>query len=192
MIGHDFIKDTSLDIPMPVFRTRRWEGPASESIGGLEDLREVLLSDLNPKKRIRSRTGRFLDEYEYVVACDSQVHRRQTTFVVGVVVRQYGHGGWGYYWKYHTKPLAPTFDGTWLRLWHEVVLTASIATEIADIEGLVGVDLYTELDFNGEQPTISNKVLKVAEGYLKGFGFRTRVKPNAWCATFYAGRESCH
>lgn len=170
----------------PLFKTRRWG--SLDVIGDYDALVKVVHRDLDPENRHKTVSGRVIDDYELVVATDSQVIGRKTCFVTGVVVKPIGTGAWGYYWKsFFSKGHRP--ENTEERLWEEVELTCQIATPLIHIEDTFpNVELWAELDFNGVKKTRSNRLLSAAVSYLNGYGLRVRAKPVAWCATFYTGR----
>ena len=175
-----------LIIGTPLFKTRRWG--FAQVIGGIDELCDQLRDDMDLTKRPTTITGRPLDAFELVVSCDSQVHRNKTDYATAVVVKPLGTGAWGYYWSASCEVIYP--KETEKRLWEEIELIYQIAVELKDLETeLVNVELWTEIDFNSEKDTRSHRLVPAAVGYLTGKGgFRVRAKPEAWCATFYAGR----
>ena len=119
------------------------------------------------------------DNKAVFVGCDSQMHDHRQEYVVAIVVYTEGKGGT----TWHCK----TFTGEPRNLREKLVNEALLALHTAwEIEKVLpsNVDLAVHLDVNKDPKWASAKYHDEIYWMVKGQGFATFTKPEAWCASY--------
>jgi uncharacterized protein len=151
------------------------------------------------------RILRFIREdpravYHFVIGTDSQVFRKHTKFVTGVVIYRQGKGAWACY-RHIAVPRAIT------SIREKLALETSFSEKVADyfdpetigrMEDILlpfayqGASLRTYIDIDaGTVPVVNETALYVQEmmSRVEATGmYVPRVKPEAYAASCYANR----
>ena len=115
------------------------------------------------------RLNRHLDTKIYL-GTDSQ-NKRYTTNYATTLVFHLGNTGCHVIYK---KEKYPEIKDIWNRLWKE----CEKSVEVALYPREHGIEIDTiDLDYNIDPTKKSNKLVKAAVGYVHGFGFKARYKP---------------
>lgn len=119
------------------------------------------------------------------VGTDSQNYAGKTVYVSTIVFRFPGKGAHVIYTKQKVKRIRDM----WTRLWSETERSIAIANYLRD-ELKVPVE-QVDLDYNESPEYPSNKVLKVAKGFVESLGFNAKAKPDILLAC-WAANALCH
>ena len=123
----------------------------------------------------------YIQEHKYTnmqiyVGCDSNNKGDLTTYVNTVVIHI---GDSGCHVLYQIDKV-PRIDDLWTRLWNEVERSLQIALYLREN----GINIHNiDLDFNDDAKYQSNKLVNAAQGYIKSFGIKARIKPEMLPAT---------
>ena len=126
------------------------------------------------------------ENIEILIGCDSQNHRKVTTYAIVVVLYNPGHGGHVLYQKEDT----PKEKVRSVRLMNEVWRSIETALLLKDA-GLPD-PAYIDIDINPSEKFKSSEVFKSAVGLVEGMGYRCRYKtlgPSAVCCADAAVRD---
>jgi predicted RNase H-related nuclease YkuK (DUF458 family) len=121
-------------------------------------------------------------ETEIYIGCDSQTHRRTTTYAIVVVLHYRGAGGHVLY----SKLEVPVIYDLASRLWKEVELSLEVAEYL--LEKGVKKAKYIDIDVNPDKKYRSNILLTSAMGLVAWKGFVGRAKPESLAATRVADK----
>lgn len=116
------------------------------------------------------------EDIEILIGCDSQNHRRVTSYAVVVVLYNPGRGGHVLYQKEDT----PKERIRSIRLMNEVWRSIETAQQLKDA-GLPE-PAYIDIDINPNEKFKSSEVFKSAVGLVEGMGYRCRYKTLGPCA----------
>ena len=130
-------------------------------------------------------------KYEIYVGCDSQVNTNRTMYSVVIGIHTIIDGiGRGVH-IIHTREIDKKFGNSkgeiFTRLWKEVDKIVETALFLKD-NGIDTKDIGTHVDANANERYASNMIYSSAIGYLNSLGFNVEGKPNAWAATYAAGK----
>jgi predicted RNase H-related nuclease YkuK (DUF458 family) len=140
--------------------------------------------------------GVYLKEYyaqypdiEIYIGTDSAQHGKITKYATAISLL---HPGKGVHVIYRRTTIKRERD-MFTRLWNEVEYTREVGEYVEETMK----DVYERkdsnkkipqlhLDFNKQAKYKSHVVHDLSVGYLKGFGFDVKTKPDSWTATFCA------
>lgn len=112
----------------------------------------------------------FLDIKLYM-GCDSQTKNGSTTYATTLVFHVASTGCHVIY----KKEVLSEIKDMWTRLWLECEKSVEVALYLREN----GIEIDTiDLDYNIDPAKKSNKLVKAAVGYVNGFGFKARYKPD--------------
>lgn len=136
--------------------------------------------------------GVYLREYyaqypdiQIYIGTDSAQHGKVTKYATAISLLHPGKGVHVIFKRVTVKRVKDMFS----RLWNEVEYTREVADyvqeNLADIfEGKKGKKIpELHLDFNKQPRFKSHIVHDLSIGYLKGFGYDVKTKPDAWVAS---------
>lgn len=104
---------------------------------------------------------------------DSQNKSTKTTYATTLVFH-IGDTGCHVIYKRESINKIATED-YWTRLWGEVERSVEVASYLRKN----GIEIYNiGLDLNSDNKRKSNKLVKSAVGYVEGFGFKAKIKPD--------------
>ena len=118
----------------------------------------------------------YLADHKYhdiklYMGCDSQTRGGSTTYATTLVFHVSSSGCHVIY----NKEILPEIKDMWTRLWKE----CEKAVEVALYLRTKGIEIDTiDLDYNIDPTKKSNKLVNAAVGYVHGFGFKARYKPD--------------
>ena len=114
---------------------------------------------------------RKLHDIKMYMGCDSQTRNGKTTYATTLVFHVSSTGCHVIY----QKEVVPQIKDMWTRLWMECEKSVEVALYLREH----GVEINTiDLDYNIDPAKKSNKLVKAAVGYVNGFGFEARYKPD--------------
>lgn len=119
---------------------------------------------------------------EIYIGCDSQVHGKQITYAIVIVLHRRGLGGHVIY----NKEIEYTRRDMTSRLWREVELSLEVAEYL--LENGVKKAKYIDIDVNPDRKYKSNILLASALGLVSWKGFEGRIKPFALAASRVADK----
>lgn len=120
------------------------------------------------------------------VGADSKRVKKKVVYVTVVVLHLDGNKG-GRIFKEIT--VEPYYGNIKQRLMNEVYKAIGIAYQLVD--HLEGRAFEIHLDLNPDPKHKSNVAVKEAVGYVYGtFGFKPKLKPEAWCGSAVADRDT--
>jgi len=136
---------------------------------------------------------RFMEEGEtkIIVGSDSQRinKRRGFSFVTVICCLRPGKGGHYYYWKEYRKPhrkMKLQAELAW-KMWKEAEDIRNTITELIDAGlDLDGVLTHHDLSVDGE----SGQHIKGIIGFMKAYGYKPEIKPEAFVASGIADKYS--
>jgi len=123
----------------------------------------------------------YIDEHKYesmriYVGCDSNNRGKFTTYVTTVVIHVNDAGCHVLF----QREKVPRIDDLWTKLWNEVERSVQLALYLREN----GINIHNiDLDFNDDVQYKSNKLVSAAQGYIKSFGIKARIKPDMLPAT---------
>ena len=104
---------------------------------------------------------------------DSQNKSDKTTYATTLVFH-IGDTGCHVIYSRESVPKIPTHN-YWDRLWGEVERSVKVARYLRENN----IEIYSiGLDLNSDKRLKSNKLVKAAVGYVEGFGFTAKIKPD--------------
>lgn len=118
----------------------------------------------------------YLKDHKYhdikmYMGCDSQTRNGKTTYATTLV---FHISSTGCHVIYQKEVLLEIKD-MWTRLWKECEKSVEVACYLRTH----GIEIDTiDLDYNIDPAKKSNKLVKAAVGYVNGFGFKARYKPD--------------
>ncbi|MND58555.1 hypothetical protein D3C76_212330 [compost metagenome] len=120
------------------------------------------------------------------VGADSKRVKGKVVYVTVVVLHFDGNKGGKIFKEITVEPWYGNIKG---RLMNEVYNAVGIGYQI--VEHLQGRPFEIHLDLNPDDRHKSNIAVKEAVGYVLGtFGFRPKLKPEAWCGSTVADRDT--
>ncbi|WP_158734683.1 ribonuclease H-like YkuK family protein [Alteribacillus sp. YIM 98480] len=137
-------------------------------------------------------------QYRLMIGTDSQVHRKSTRFVTGIVIRREGHGVWACLKKHEVKRRIEHL--------HEKVSTETLLTEevaqlftpkrkqkllqliMPHIDEGSSFTFEGHLDVGKGQRNKTKIYVEEMMARLKVYGMKARVKPDSFVASCYANR----
>jgi predicted RNase H-related nuclease YkuK (DUF458 family) len=134
-------------------------------------------------------------DLEILVGCDSQLKKGKITYVTAIVVhrkRKVGGGGSGgrvFYKLENEKYPKGQFIQPKRRLWNETYKSVETALWLDDflIDYAMEVDCI-HADLNQDKKYLSNEVVGLCLGYIKGMGFYGKIKPDSFVASKIADK----
>ena len=145
------------------------EPPAWRSLLGREPVDFVA-----EVRRLLARGTRALH-----VGTDSLRRGFHTHYVTAVVLLGPASGGRVFYRRRRTRGAHSLAR----RLFREVELSLEVA---CDLGALIDEEPVVHVDANQDARHRSSRYVRSLTGMVTGYGFRVRVKPDAWCATHVA------
>jgi predicted RNase H-related nuclease YkuK (DUF458 family) len=123
------------------------------------------------------------------IGSDSFISRNKTCFVTAVCLLTKNHGG--KYFLY--KDYVPTrqYDVLSVRITEEVRRSIQLAEYFMDSYNILPQNIELHLDvspFAAKNGT--SKFSDMLRGYVQGYGFECKLKPNAWASQTVADRHS--
>ena len=104
------------------------------------------------------------------MGCDSKTKNGFTTYATTLVF----HLSSSCCHVIYKKEVLPEIKDIWTRLWKECEKAVEVALYLRNH----GIEIDTiDLDYNINPTKKSNKLVKAAVGYVTGFGFKARCKP---------------
>ena len=104
------------------------------------------------------------------LGCDSKTKNGSTTYATTLVFHVSSTGCHVIY----KKEVLPEIKDIWTRLWKECEKAVEVALYLKEH----GIEIDTiDLDYNIDPTKKSNKLVKAAVGYVIGYGFKARYKP---------------
>jgi predicted RNase H-related nuclease YkuK (DUF458 family) len=126
--------------------------------------------DLASYVKVYLENNKYHDIKMYM-GCDSQNRNGKTTYATTLVCHVSSSGCHVIY----QKEVMPEIKDMWTRLWKECEKSVEVALYLREH----GIEIDTvDLDYNIDPAKKSNKLVKAAVGYVNGFGFRARYKPD--------------
>lgn len=120
------------------------------------------------------------------VGADSKRVKGKVVYVTVIVLHFDGNKGGKIFKEISIEPWYGNIKG---RLMNEVYKAIDVAYKIVD--HLEGRPFEIHLDLNPDPQHKSNVAVKEAVGYVLGtFGFRPKLKPEAWCGSTVADRDT--
>ena len=120
---------------------------------------------------------------EIHIGSDSQNGRRKTVYDV-VIAYRYGFRGVHYiHSRMQVKKIRDIYD----RLFQEAVISIEVATWLK--EQMPSIQIQIDMDYNGDERHISNKLIGSTKGWAESLGFSVNVKPDNQIATRAADHE---
>jgi len=127
------------------------------------------------------------DERELHIGSDSQQAGQFTEFVTVIVVLHKGKGGRAFYVRERTPRVASLRE----RLMKEVWMSVNVGLELnAHIPATVGLTVH--IDANPNLKFKSSRHVKELTSMVVSQGFKTLLKPDAWCASHTADHVVKH
>ena len=131
-------------------------------------------------------------EYKLSIGTDSMT-RRDTKFVLAIVVHRVGKGGIYFYKKFDHPGIkdlrTKLYAETQLSIETANLLISTLIDFIGEDESLLEkMNLSIHLDIGTEGPT--KDLIKELEGWVKAVGYEYEIKPNSYAASFFADRHS--
>ena len=138
----------------------------------------------NVVKTINEAASFGKDTFNLYIGCDSQVHGRSITYVTAIVLSKNGKGSRIFY---ATEKIKITLDMS-VRLFNEVTKSMEIIKEIEDSPLYKDIrdnmEVHIDVGNNGKSKNVMSAVI----GYVRGMGYKYKVKPDSWCATHVADK----
>lgn len=120
------------------------------------------------------------------VGADSKRVKKKVVYVTVVVLHYDGNKGGKIFKEICVEPWYGNIKG---RLMNEVYRAIGVAYQL--VEHLDGRAFEIHLDLNPDPRHKSNVAVKEAVGYVLGtFGFKPKLKPEAWCGSAVADRDT--
>lgn len=120
------------------------------------------------------------------VGADSKRVKGKVVYVTVIVLHFDGNKGGKIFKEISVEPWYGNIKG---RLMNEVYKAIGIAYQIVD--HIEGRPFEIHLDLNPDPRHKSNVAVKEAVGYVLGtFGFKPKLKPDAWCGSTVADRDT--
>ena len=120
------------------------------------------------------------------VGADSKRVKKKVVYVTVVVLHYDGNKGGKIFKEISVEPWYGNIKG---RLMNEVYKAIGVAYQLTD--HLQGRPFEIHLDLNPDPKHKSNVAVKEAVGYVLGtFGFKPKLKPEAWCGSAVADRDT--
>lgn len=120
------------------------------------------------------------------VGADSKRVKKKVVYVTVVVLHFDGNKGGKIFKEISVEPWYGNIKG---RLMNEVYKAIGVAYQLTD--HLEGRPFEIHLDLNPDPKHKSNVAVKEAVGYVLGtFGFKPKLKPEAWCGSAVADRDT--
>lgn len=120
------------------------------------------------------------------VGADSKRVKKKVVYVTVVVLHFDGNKGGKIFKEISVEPWYGNIKG---RLMNEVYKAIGVAYQLTD--HLQGRAFEIHLDLNPDPKHKSNVAVKEAVGYVLGtFGFKPKLKPEAWCGSAVADRDT--
>lgn len=120
------------------------------------------------------------------VGADSKKVKNRVVYVTVIVLHFDGCKGGKIFKEITVEPWYGNIKG---RLMNEVYKAIGVAYQIVD--HLEGRPFEIHLDLNPDPQHKSNVAVKEAVGYVLGtFGFKPKLKPEAWCGSIVADRDT--
>ena len=121
-----------------------------------------------------NHTLEVIKQYPYAeihIGTDSQNINKETRYTT-VIAYRLGSRGVHYILSKSTYSI---IRDMWTRLWMECEKSVEVALYLREH----GIEIDTvDLDYNIDPAKKSNKLVKAAVGYVNGFGFKARYKPD--------------
>lgn len=125
-------------------------------------------------------------ETKVYVGADSKRVKKKVVYVTVVVLHYDGNKGGKIFKEISVEPWYGNIKG---RLMNEVYKAIGVAYQLTD--HLQGRPFEIHLDLNPDPKHKSNVAVKEAVGYVLGtFGFKPKLKPEAWCGSAVADRDT--
>ncbi|MBD44720.1 MAG: hypothetical protein CMC65_05750 [Flavobacteriaceae bacterium] len=129
-----------------------------------------------PQFELAPYVKKYLEDHKYYnvkmyMGCDSQTRNGKTTYATTLVFHVSSTGCHVIY----KKEVLHEIKDMWTRLWMECEKSVEVALYLREH----GIEIDTiDLDYNIDPAKKSNKLVKAAVGYVNGFGFKARYKPD--------------
>ena len=119
-------------------------------------------------------------DIEIYVGTDSSQIGNMTSYATAIVFYHPGKGAHVIFSRGKENRVHDIFT----RLWKELEYTKTTADKIQSALNIIDEKIVIlDLDVNPSEMHGSNVVYSAGVGYLKGFGYKVRTKPNAWSAS---------
>jgi len=144
-----------------------WKRLNSEYIN---DLEETLLLDI---------ASAHTRDLKFYVGADSHISDGKTKYTVVLVVRKANKGAQGYYSSVVTEKHCSRNQ----RLFQETYMAVEVAVRINPLLEKLGYkidEVHSDLSPYTKNP--SNQAVQMCLGYIKGFGFEGKIKPESWAS----------
>jgi len=132
------------------------------------------------KDRIRS----FVRGYPFMVyiGTDSDTRDGVTVYATVLVIYRYGNGGTYFYTLRKEKGNGDMY----LRIFKEVEMSLEMANFVKEFLGFKDFEIHLDIGNDG----LSSKILPSVIGYVKGMGYKYKIKPWAFAASKIAHRHT--
>lgn len=154
----------------------QWKRITHEKI---KDIENTLIQDIQETQ---------YSNLKFYIGGDSQFHSNHYVYVVALIMTLDGHGARGYYKK---NKEFNTHISLKQRLFKETYYAVDAAVEINPIlesQEYEIAEVHTDLNPSKDFP--SHEMVKTCIGYIQGFGFVGKVKPESWASIEVADRLS--
>ena len=142
----------------------------------IDNLEQTILTDIS---------NTLTNDLKFIIGSDSHWSKGKITYTVVVVMLMNGKGGRGYYKKYITSKNHHV--SLQQRLFTETYQAVEVALSLNPILEQIGYQVdEIHCDLNSNPNYKSYSVVQTCLGYIKGFGFDGKIKPNAWAANTVA------
>lgn len=144
-----------------------WKRISGEYVSNLE---ETLLVDIS---RIDT------NDLKFYVGADSQYSKGKIKYTVVLVVKKGNNGALGYYKSTITDKHCSRNQ----RLFQETYMAVDLAVRVNPLLEQIGFkvdEVHSDLSPHKDNP--SNDVVQTCLGYIRGFGFKGKIKPESWAS----------
>ncbi len=149
----------------------------------------LIINDVNLyiKHHLEKYVG---EEFNIYVGSDSQNTNRSTVYATAIILHRVGSGAHVIFHKENVKKMPDRYK----RLWGEAERSIKVAEVLRNgtteklIKKFQPEGIIIDLDFNSNPRWDSYKVLKAAQGYVTGMGYKVRAKPESWRSVYAADR----
>ena len=137
-------------------------------------------------------------DYRLMVGTDSQVHKKHTVFITGIVIRQVGNGVWGCIRKVMIPRRMLHLHE---RISQELSLTEEIVSMFTEERKNQLIDIVLPAVYQGATFTMEGHIdigigkrnktsefVKEMVARMESMGVEPKIKPNAFVASSYANR----
>lgn len=124
------------------------------------------------------------------IGCDSQIVRDKCTFSTVICLHGSDDQRGGYYFFKREKLERKTFPTLLLRLTKEVEKSIEMASIVSEISDNIDIEIHVDASPSSKKDNKTSKFSDMLMGYVKGSGFRCKIKPDAWASNSVADKHS--